>query len=244
MTPFCNDWCAMTGSFPRERSFSRENSLVVASLVVARSLVARSLVAGSLVVRRLVLLCVAALFAVVALFAAATLQPAIAQDDSSHEVTIEVDPVQKLTIDNDVGPVTVSELSDPSDEGFINGDFVDNADGASSTTTFEIRTNLTGQKVTAEVINGGSQGQIEGLGLQVSLTSLDGGDTVTGYQTLLQPADTDPGAETVAENIGQTKTDGLLTYRAAATLEFDPSSDATVQVQYTLTGQSGGQSGQ
>lgn len=221
----------MTGSFPRERSFSRENSLVVASLVVARSLVARSLV-----VRRLVLLCVAALFAVVALFAAATLQPAIAQDDSSHEVTIEVDPVQKLTIENDVGPVTVSELSDPSDGEFSNGEFVDNSDGQSTTGTFEIRTNLTGQKVTAEVINGGSQGQIRELGLQVSLTSLDGGETVFGYQTLLQPADTDPGAETVAENIGQTKTDGLLKYRAAATPEFDPNSDATVQVQYTLTG--------
>lgn len=229
----------MTGSFPRERSFSRENSLVVASLVVARSLVARSLV-----VRRLVLLCVAALFAVVALFAAATLQPAIAQDDSSHEVTIEVDPVQKLTIENDVGPVTVSELSDPSDGKFSNGDFVDNSGGASSTSTFEIRTNLTGQKVTAEVINGGSQGQIGELGLQVSLTGLDGGETVFGYQTLLQPADTDPGAEMVAENIGQTTTGGELTYRAAATPEFDPNSDATVQVQYTLTGQSGGQSGQ
>ncbi|MCS3830768.1 hypothetical protein GGP91_002862 [Salinibacter ruber] len=216
----------MTGSFPRERSFSRENSLVVASLVVARSLVARSLV-----VRRLVLLCVAALFAVVALFAAATLQPAIAQDDSSHEVTIEVDPVQKLTIENDVGPVTVSELSYPGESG-LNFD----EDGESTTGTFEIRTNLTGQKVTAEVINGGSQGQIRELGLQVSLTSLDGGETVFGYQTLLQPADTDPGAETVAENIGQTKTDGLLKYRAAATPEFDPNSDATVQVQYTLTG--------
>jgi hypothetical protein len=227
----------MTGSFPRERSFSRENSLVVASLVVARSLVARSLV-----VRRLVLLCVAALFAVVALFAAATLQPAIAQDDSSHEVTIEVDPVQKLTIDNDVGPVTVSELSDPSDGEFSNGEFVDNSDGQSTTGTFEIRTNLTGQKVTAEVINGGSQGQIGELGLQVSLTEMKKDEyQIGGYQTLLQPADTDPGAETVAENIGQTITGGTLTYRAAATPEFDPNSDATVQVQYTLTGQSGGQ---
>jgi len=184
----------------------------------------------------------ALLYIITALFAAATLQPATAQD-ASHEVTIEVKPVQKLTIDNDVGtgsapsgPVTVSELSDPSDGKFSNGDFVDNSGGASSTSTFEIRTNLTGQKVTAEVINGGSQGQIRELGLQVSLTSLDGGETVFGYQTLLQPADTDPGAETVAENIGQTKTDGLLKYRAAATPEFDPNSDATVQVQYTLTG--------
>ncbi|WP_251924347.1 hypothetical protein [Salinibacter ruber] len=234
----------MTGSFPRERSFPRENSLVVASLVVARSLVARSLVARSLVarslvVRRLVLLCVAALFAVVALFAAATLQPAIAQDDSSHEVTIEVDPVQKLTIENDVGPVTVSELSYPGESGLNFDD-----EGESTTGTFEIQTNLTGQIVTAEVINGGSQGQIEELGLEVSLTDLDGGDTNYGYQTLLQPGDTDPEAKTVAVDIGQTKTDGLLTYRAAATPEFDPNSDATVQVQYTLTGQSGGQSGQ
>ena len=237
MTPFCNDWCAMTGSFPRERSFSRENSLVVASLVVARSLVARSLV-----VRRLVLLCVAALFAVVALFAAATLQPAIAQDDSSHEVTIEVEPVQKLTIENDVGPVTVSELSYPglSDPGESGLNF--DEDGESTTGTFEIQTNLTGQRVEAMVVE--EESQIGGLGLEVSLTGLDGGDTNYGYQTLLQPGDTDPEAKTVAVDIGQTKTDGLLTYRAAATPEFDPNSDATVQVQYTLTGQSGGQSGQ
>jgi hypothetical protein len=193
----------------------------------------------------------ALLYIITVLFAAATLQPATAQDDS-HEVTIEVKPVQKLTIDNDVGtgsapsgPVTVSELSDPSDGEFSNGDFADNSDGASSTTTFEIRTNLTGQKVTAEVINGGSQGQIRELGLQVSLTEMKKDEyQIGGYQTLLQPADTDPGAETVAENIGQTITGGTLTYRAAATPEFDPNSDATVQVQYTLTGQSGGQSGQ
>ncbi|MCS4201695.1 hypothetical protein [Salinibacter ruber] len=178
-----------------------------------------------------------ALLYVAVLFAAATLQPATAQDESSHEVTIEVDPVQKLTIGNDVGPVTVSELSDPSDGEFSNGDFVDNKGGASTTGTFEIRTNLTGRRVEAEVINGGGQGQIRELGLQVSLTGLDGGETVFGYQTLLQPADTDPGAEMVAENIGQTITDGTLTYRAAATPEFDPSSNATVQVEYTLTAQ-------
>jgi hypothetical protein len=177
-----------------------------------------------------------ALLYITALFAAATLQPATAQD-ASHEVTIEVEPVQKLTIDNDVGPVTVSELSDPSDGEFSNGEFVDNSDGQSTTGTFEIRTNLTGQKVTAEVINGGSQGQIEELGLQVSLTEMKKDEyQIGGYQTLLQPADTDPGAEVVAENIGQTITGGELTYRAAATPEFDPSSDVTVQVQYTLTG--------
>ncbi|MCS3632524.1 hypothetical protein GGP55_003142 [Salinibacter ruber] len=209
----------------------------MASLVVARSLVARSLV-----VRRLVLLCVAALFAVVALFAAATLQPAIAQDDSSHEVTIEVEPVQKLTIENDVGPVTVSELSYPglSDPGESGLNF--DEDGESTTGTFEIQTNLTGQRVEAMVVE--EESQIGGLGLEVSLTGLDGGDTNYGYQTLLQPGDTDPEAETVAVDIGQTKTGGTLTYRAAATPEFDPNSDATVQVQYTLTGQSGGQSGQ
>ncbi len=187
--------------------------------------------------RRLVLLCVAALFAVVALFAAATLQPAIAQDDSSHEVTIEVEPVQKLTIENDVGPVTVSELSYPGESG-LNFD----EDGESTTGTFEIQTNLTGQRVEAMVVE--EESQIGGLGLEVSLTGLDGGETVFGYQTLLQPGDTDPGAETVAVDIGQTKTGGTLTYRAAATPEFDPNSNATVQVQYTLTGQSGGQSGQ
>ncbi|WP_251923478.1 hypothetical protein [Salinibacter ruber] len=208
----------MTGSFPRERSFSRENSLVVASLVVARSLVARSPV-----VRRLVLLCVAALFAVVALFAAATLQPAIAQND--HEVTISAEKITELSIENDVGPVTVSEL---------NSEFTDVPDeNKSQTETFEIRTNVSSdQEVVAEAIESESQGQIGELGLQVSLRG-DLESAIGGYQTLLLP-DADPGAKKVAGGIGQTKSSGTLVYRATATPKFNPSDDATVYIEYTI----------
>ncbi|MCS4044881.1 hypothetical protein [Salinibacter ruber] len=170
------------------------------------------------------------------LFGFATLQPATAQN--SHEVTVNVEPIQKLSIKNDVGPVTVSELSEPED-GIGNSDFIANSEGQSTTGTFDIVTNLTGQRVEAKVIKDGSQGQIGELGLQVSLTGLNGGETVQGYQTLLLPSDVDrdPGTKTVAKNIGHTDTDGTLTYRAIATPEFDPTSDATVKVEYTLTGQ-------
>ncbi|WP_251954329.1 hypothetical protein [Salinibacter ruber] len=186
----------MTGSFPRENS-----------LVVARSLV----------VRIPMLLCVAALFA------AATMQPAIAQND--HEVTISAEKVTELSIENDVGPVTVSEL---------NSEFTDVPDeNKSRTGTFEIRTNVSSdQEVMAEAMESKSEGQTGELGLQVSLRgNLE--SAIGGYQTLLLP-DADPGAKKVAGGIGQTKSSGTLVYRATATPKFNPSDDATVYIEYTI----------
>lgn len=159
--------------------------------------------------------------------------PAFGQSNNtdSHDVTIEVQRINKLSIGNDVGPVVVSALNQPESSGFDNEDFVDNTDGSSSTTTFEVRTNVVDpQKVTAEVTGGGAQN----LGLQVSLTGLTGGDTKTGYQTILQPGAQK--SKVVAKGIKHTITDGTLTYRATATPDYDPSSNEVVTVKYTLTG--------
>jgi hypothetical protein len=175
------------------------------------------------------------------LFGFATLQTATAQTfektNASHEVNIEVKEIRKIYIRSNVGPVTVEQLTDPST---VNGEDLDfpGKSNPSQTSNFEIRINYTeDHQVDAEVTNP-DDGQIGELGLQVSLTGMDDDEGIDGYQTLLRPANTggsDPGAQTVADGISQTITDGTLTYRAVATPEFDPGSNPNVKVQYTLT---------
>lgn len=136
-------------------------------------------------------------------------------DTDNHQVTIDVNTINSITVTNDVS-LTVNELD---------GDMTDaqiRRTGVSVATNDENT-----KKITVEIdesVNGSLNSE---LALEVSLTGISG--IKNGYFDI-----SDGTSETVADGFKNINEEGEAKYRATATPKFDPSTTETVTVKYTL----------
>jgi len=163
------------------------------------------------------------------LFGFATLQTATAQDeDDLHDVTIEVDEINELTVD---GAHTIDI-----------GENIDEWRNDDDAATYDGETKVQDSRKITVSASGGGDATVENYGLRVSATA-------PGSGSLLE----DPFVLTDVTGSGNSNTssfasgdfiDGFqqvgafdldLDYEAKVNYEYDPANDATVTVTYTLT---------
>jgi hypothetical protein len=146
------------------------------------------------------------------LFGFATFQTAAAQSSDNHNVTINVNEVNTISVESDVS-LTIDVINEWAGEGTTNFTVVTN-DGNS-------------KKVDARIT-----GNQDGLGdyLQLRVSSSGAG---SGQGNVVLSSD----AQTVATGIENEEVEGTLSYDAQAGPEYDPTATTTVQVEYTLTQQ-------
>jgi hypothetical protein len=164
------------------------------------------------------------------LFGLATLQTATAQDeDDLHDVTIEVDEINELTVD---GAPTIDI-----------GENIDEWRNDDDAATYDVETNVQDSRKITVSASGGGDATVENYGLRVSATAPGSGSLLEDPFVLTDvtgssgsaPASSFASGDFITgfQQVGES---GLsLTYEAKVNYEYNPSKNAKVEVTYTLT---------
>ncbi|MCS4152703.1 hypothetical protein [Salinibacter ruber] len=163
------------------------------------------------------------------------MQATTAQPKASHNVTVEVDKIQKIQLED--GP-TIS-ITSADELGEYQSVTVENAVTVTSNAQSTRNVDVTSVNLAGSDQNG--NGNLEHLSLKVSAESVDDGtgatdvtlisDSESGNGTISTPSSNDilTGFKTVKGSSFDLK------YEAKVTEEYDPDKTAKVSVQYTLT---------
>lgn len=167
----------------------------------------------------------------VASFGFAMAQTAIAQDNDSHTVTINVKDIAFLDVNDSVN--LTFDSFDESDGTFAS---------ASASTTYEVRTNRSNVSLEVNVTNGSSEFQstVEHLGLTVSADNGNGGQGSYEITTISgDGGDEFNSGKVVDGSLGPLSNGSLsLSYEGEITEEFTKNADEgnNITVKYTITG--------
>lgn len=166
--------------------------------------------------------------ALAGLLAFAPLQSASGQA-ANQDVTIKVEEVEQISVGEDVslGPFNQADI--------------ENENARTANTTYSVLTNTNANRVvTAAITSGSSTTENNGTRLRVEATQAPNEATSEGSQTLtsLGSGTASFEAKTIVTGISDVDANDLdLEYEAAVDAGFDPSTDATFTVEYTLTSQ-------
>ena len=159
------------------------------------------------------------------LFGFATLQTATAQNEASHDVTIDVAGVNELSLNNDGDALNIDIGSNIN--SWVSGD---------GDVSYDVETNKSGQIIEANVSSSSfsNNGELSDVGLKVNASPPT---NASGGETILTDVGDGGGTETVVSGItGVSENQLVLDYSAKVNEDVSPGEGGvTLTVTYTLT---------